>query len=448
MSVINDAVASYHKILRRDPEGAKAMLDAIYAAQVERKVVYANKPIPTVLRPHFIDQPQIDLLEHSVGTIISCLERVVHLYCRDPEVRARIPFRKEHRDLLRIDSGLEQNVLIARLDSFLEGDQLKFIEFNTDSPASVIWNEVHQDVFEDVPALQELGETYDVSREHQARVFFEAMMSTYEDFGLAEDPRILVVDWEDAQTRPEFELTKEYFEGWGVPVRIADPRELEFRDGALWAGDFRGNFVNRRVILRELSEKRADCKPILEAARSGRVCFANPFCSKIVGNKAVLAFLTNSRNAHHFSADERAVIDAHIPWTSVLIHETRVFRGDSRDPFDVARLHKAEMVVKPLNDYGGRGVLLGAETSTEVWEQALVGAEAGGWCVQERVNIPEDEFPVVDDGLAFESRKINLNPFALRGRYSGCLTRISVKPVINVTAVGGMIPTFTLGYPK
>ena len=76
----------------------------------------------------------------------------------------------------------------------------------------------------------------------------------------------------------------------------------------------------------------------------------------------------------------------------------------------------------------------------------MVGAEGGGWCVQERVEIPEAEFPVLnEDFLRFEPRKINLNPFGLRGRYAGCLTRISIKPVINVTAGGGMVPTFTLG---
>ncbi len=445
MSVIEEAVASYHEILRRDPGNAPAMLDAIYADQVQRKVVYAEKPIPTVMRPHFIDRPQVALLERAVSTIVDCLERVVHLYCEDPEVRDRIPFEAEHQDLLCQESGLERNVIIARLDSFLEGDRLHFIEFNTDSPASIIWNEVHQDVFETVPALQELGESFEISRERQARTFFEAMMATYEDFGLAEAPRMLVVDWDHVQTRPEFELTCEYFERWGMPCRIADPRELEFRDGALWAGDFKANFVNRRVILRELSEKRKDCAPLLEAARSGRICFANPFRSKIAGNKGVLAFLTDSRNAGHFTAEERAVIDAHLPWTCVLNHEARGFRGDARDPFDVAREHKAEMVIKPLNDYGGRGVLLGAEASSVAWEQALEGAEPGGWCLQERVVIPEAEFPVIEEGLRFEPRKINLNPFALRGRYAGCLTRISVRPVINVTAGGGMVPTFTLG---
>jgi len=446
MSVINDAITFYHEILARNPAGAQAMLDAVYAAQVERKVVYANKPIPTVLRPHFIDRAQVRLLEHVVGTINNCLERVVHLYCSEPEVRERIPFRPEHRDLVCLESGLERNVVIARLDAFMDEDRLHFIEFNTDSPASIIWNEVHQDVFETVPAFRELGGAYEVARERQARDFFEAMTAAYEDFGLAEPPRMLVVDWDHVETRPEFELTRDYFEPWGMPCRIADPRELEFRDGALWAGDFRANFVNRRVILRELSDKRDECGPLLEAARSGRICFANPFRSKVVGNKAVLAFLTDPRNAEHFTAEERAIIDAHVPWTAVLTSELREFRGDRRDPFDVARAHKREMVIKPLNDYGGRGVLLGTEVSHREWEQALAGVEAGGWCVQERVDIPEADFPIIDDGtLRFEPRKINLNPFALRGRYAGCLTRISVKPVINVTAGGGMVPTFTLG---
>jgi len=443
VSLIPDVIREYHRILRTETRPAR-LLDAIYKDQVARKVVYAAKPIPTLLRPHFIDVAQMALVRRTVEVITRCLERIVDLYCREPVVRRRIPFPKQMVPYLCQESGLSRNVIIARLDAFLDGDQLHYIEFNTDSPASIIWNEVHQDVFEGIAPMVDLGERFEITRERQARAFFEAMMATWEDFGLREAPRMLVVDWDHVQTRPEFELTCEYFERWGVPCAIADPREVEFRDGALWKGDFRANFVNRRVILKELVERRGDCIPILDAARSGRVCFANPLRSKIAGNKGCMAFMTDPRNHRHFTAEERTVIKAHVPWTAILVHEPRDYKGTDRDPFEVAQENREDMVVKPLNDYGGLGVMLGSEVSEADWEQVLGYSEAGGWCVQERVAIPESDFPVLTPDLTFEPRKINLNPFGLRGQYAGCLTRVSVSPVINVTAGGGMVPTFTV----
>jgi hypothetical protein len=68
------------------------------------------------------------------------------------------------------------------------------------------------------------------------------------------------------------------------------------------------------------------------------------------------------------------------------------------------------------------------------------------WTVQERVPIPEETFPVFDAGaLAFESLKVNTNPFYVAGDEVGAVTRASRSQVINVSAGGGSVPTFVVG---
>ena len=82
-----------------------------------------------------------------------------------------------------------------------------------------------------------------------------------------------------------------------------------------------------------------------------------------------------------------------------------------------------------------------------LWSGAVQAASAkGGWIVQERVEIPEEEFPVFDaDGsLGFESLKVNTNPFYVGGAEVGAVTRISRDAVINVSAGGGSVPTFVV----
>ena len=70
----------------------------------------------------------------------------------------------------------------------------------------------------------------------------------------------------------------------------------------------------------------------------------------------------------------------------------------------------------------------------------------GGWIAQERVAVPEEEFPVFDAaGLVnFESLKVNTNPFYVGGASVGAVTRISRDAVINVSAGGGSVPTFVV----
>ena len=69
------------------------------------------------------------------------------------------------------------------------------------------------------------------------------------------------------------------------------------------------------------------------------------------------------------------------------------------------------------------------------------------WVVQERVHIPEEVFPLLEDdgevGLA--PLKVNVNPFFVDGADVGAVTRASRSSVINVSAGGGSVPTFVVG---
>jgi hypothetical protein len=60
------------------------------------------------------------------------------------------------------------------------------------------------------------------------------------------------------------------------------------------------------------------------------------------------------------------------------------------------------------------------------------------------VDIPEEEFPVMDPDLVFESRKVNLNPYLFGGLYAGSFVRLSTNSVINVSVGGGMAPAFVV----
>mgnify|MGYP002640141942 CR=1 FL=1 len=444
MSIVSQAVGHYHELLSQRAGSAADMLAAVYAEQERRGVVYATRAIPTMLRPQFISGKQDALLEYSLAVLARALEKVIKLYAEEEYVRAAIPFPADAVPYFMKPTGLRRNLMIARFDAFLQGSDLKYIEFNTDSPASVVWNEVHQEVFDELSVMQEFRTKYRLRTLEPRRMLQEALLEAHRDFGLSEAPSLAIVDWRDVATWPEFELAKAWFDANGLPTVLADPRELEVRNGALWAGDTKINLVYRRVIWRELLNRKTDCQPLFDAVDQGLACVANPFRAKVAGNKAMLSFLRNPDHAHLFDAEENAVIERHIPWTAVLRHRPVRFEGRRADPFDLAVADKDGFVLKPLNAYGGRGVLMGDEASQTDWEQALAEAEGGGWCLQRRVNIPEAEFPVMEGGLHFEPRKINLNPFSIGGQYGGCLTRVSTNSIINVTAGGGMIPTYAV----
>jgi uncharacterized circularly permuted ATP-grasp superfamily protein len=135
-----------------------------------------------------------------------------------------------------------------------------------------------------------------------------------------------------------------------------------------------------------------------------------------------------------------------VPWTRKLEERRTRFHGQDIDLVPWVVAHRASLVLKPAHGYGGDSVYVGSETKPNAWEKAVIRALSAPWVVQERVDIPEEPFPVLRDGeLAFEPLKVNVNPFYVAGADVGAVTRCSKSSVINVSAGGGSLPTFVVG---
>src|SRR5437764_473970 len=150
-------------------------------------------------------------------------------------------------------------------------------------------------------------------------------------------------------------------------------------------------------------------------------------------------------NAKLFSVVERRAIDAHVPWTRTVVEQKTLHGGRTVDlvPFILAQ--RDRLVLKPNDEYGGKGIVLGWEVDDVAWQRAVGAALAEPYVVQERVPIPSEQFPSLVDGrVTYADRILDTNPFACHGAYvEGCLSRLSTAALVNVTAGGGsQVPTF------
>ena len=99
--------------------------------------------------------------------------------------------------------------------------------------------------------------------------------------------------------------------------------------------------------------------------------------------------------------------------------------------------------MKPNDEYGGKGVFIGWETSEADWEAALATALASSYVVQEKVELARESFPeLTDDGIRFRDLVVDLDPFVFQGEVEGFLTRLSGTSLANVTSGGGQVPAF------
>jgi uncharacterized circularly permuted ATP-grasp superfamily protein len=161
--------------------------------------------------------------------------------------------------------------------------------------------------------------------------------------------------------------------------------------------------------------------------------------------KASLAVLSDECNAHLFNAAERQAIAEHIPWTRRVEERHTVYGGQKIDLIPFIHQQQERLVLKPNDDYGGRGIVLGWTVDATEWAQAVQIALSTPYIVQERVAIPSEPYPSLIDGqLRIFDRMLDTAPFIFHSdSVYGCLTRLSTATLLNVTAGGGStVPTF------
>ncbi|MFH1538906.1 MAG: hypothetical protein ABIH66_08090 [bacterium] len=455
-AIAKEAERICNEMVMERPEESRRALEWIHEEQVAREVMFDGRSVPTLLRPNFISPGQERLLRRVTGVVMDCLEKVIETYFESDTLRDAlhdvIRLSGLEREMVSIEPGIERCIVKSRLDAFMDGDNLKFLEFNCDSPAAVAYGHMQNEIFYQTFLVEALTEKYELTWYNRSRMMFDALIQAYKEFGGREEsPHIAITDWRDVKTIHEFRILKGDFEELGCPVTIIDPRDFELKGDRLLAGGEPVDIVYRRVIIREVLEKAGEVGDFLEACRRRLVGVANSFRAKVVSNKSTLAVLTDRRFDHLFTDEQNEIKYRHIPWTRNFLPGKTDYKDKEVDVFELARGDKDSFILKPCDGYGGQGVCVGRSASAEEWEEMFNKAAEGGYVIQEYVDIPEEDFPiiddVVDDEIRIEKRKVNLNPFAIGGHYGGCISRVSVSPIINVSAGGGMIPTFCI-WPK
>ena len=278
----------------------------------------------------------------------------------------------------------------------------------------------------------------------------KVLLDCYQEFlGRKPDhaPRIAIVDLKGMPTQKEFELFREYFESEGCSSIIASPDELEFTNGRLRASDFEIDIVYKRLLLNEYLPIMREQSALLDSYSARAVCMVNSFRSKIIHKKALFAVLTDARFKSLFSADEREMIAGHIPWTRRVRPGKSNYYDDEIDLLEFINERRDRLVLKPNDDYGGHGIYIGWNIDEIGWDEAIHNALANGdYLVQERVPTARETFPALtpDDTIEFVEQLVDLDPLLFNGKVGSAFTRLSSNELANVSAGGGMVPTFLI----
>ncbi len=413
-----------------------AVLDRI---QQETGILHDDRSICPFLRPHFFPRSRYESVKSAAETLHRAFEQMTEAALADPALMLEIGLTEKEERMARIDTRLPGLCVSSRFDTFLDGEDFKFLEYNAETPAGVGDQYSFNLVFAKVPEVQEFlannphwGPTPHIA-------LLEALDSAYRDIGGTKaKPGIAIVDWDGVSTFSEFQILQRHWIENGYETIIANPYELEYDGKVLRVGDFVVDIFYKRVIIHEFLEKFDETHPLVRAYADGNVLMANNFRVKIPHKKTSFAIASDERWAHLFTSEQLAVIAKHIPWTRRVRDGKTTYEGREVDLLTTLRKHRERFILKPHDDYGGHGVTFGWENSESEWDALIENALANVFIVQERVAIEKTVMPTYSSGeVTMETLNIDFDPFLFRGKVNGGLVRLSSKSLVNVTAGGG-----------
>lgn len=453
---LQDVIAHYHGLL---DEGAAREIFAQIDAGVRARGMLVGKArdrlVCSVLRPRFVVAEQYAALTQAAGLIGRAIRKIGAAALANPRILAPYALTLQEQALLGIDPGYPGASVFGRLDGFMsdDGSECFFVESNLESPAGIAYDEALAEIFDALPIMGAFRATYRAQALPVRQELQALLLDTYRAWGGRGAPAVAIVDFRGVVTWPEFEHLRDRFTAGGVPTVLADPDELRYEGKRLYAEtqDESGktvrtpiDLVYRRVLQHEFLAKYDLEHPLVRAYADHAVCVVNPFRTKPVHTKLIMALLSDEEGpaAGVLDDEERAAVQRHVPWTRQVVGGTTRYQGQQIALLTFAQRNRERLVLKPNDDYGGSGVLLGWETSQADWDSALAAAQKGPYVLQERVPTPTEDYPTwtQDEGLRLTPRFVDSDPCIYGDRAVGCLTRIAATALLNVTAGGGSAP--------
>lgn len=446
--MIGEAIQYYHDLLIN--HCGRDTHDALYADLRKRQLFFGDVPVCRVLRPQFYTPRDWQFLKTQTEVVLGAFRKAHKACLYNTNLRAQLNLDEYEEQLFMLDEGLSAPWSSSRLDAFFKPEDryLRFVEYNAETPAGIGYGDELADAFLALPVMQEFQKSYTVHHTAGQPQLLDVLMRAYHEWGGTKaKPNIAIVDWQDVPTLREHWINCNYFQKVGHECILADPHALEYRDGHLYHEDFRIDLIYKRVLYSELIERMGIDSTIIQAIKDRAVFITNSPSAKLMAKKASLALLSDEQNMHLFSNMELNAIELHIPWTRRVADRDTYYRGQKIDLLPYLRDNREHFVLKPNDDYGGHGVVIGWQASEAEWDDTIQRALKTAYVVQERVTLVERDFPMMIDGnLDISARYVDANPYIFYGTTAGgCLTRLSSAALLNVTAgSGSVVPMFVV----
>ena len=202
--------------------------------------------------------------------VAAALEKVAAAAVQSPTIMDELGLTEAERELALVDPGFSSASITSRMDGFVHGEEIKFVEYNAENPSSLSDQEGLNRVLFELPEMATFAARYRLRQFSPMQKLLETLLATYQEWGGAGRPNIAIVDWKDLPTANEFVLLRNHFVSHGVRAIICSPDELTYEGGRLRCGSFQIDLIYKRVIIHELlamASKPSQSSALIETVR-------------------------------------------------------------------------------------------------------------------------------------------------------------------------------------
>ncbi|GAA1117362.1 circularly permuted type 2 ATP-grasp protein [Arthrobacter flavus] len=230
-------------------------------------------------------------------------------------------------------------------------------------------------------------------------------------------------------------------------VELVEGRDLICRGNRVYmrttAGEQRVDVIYKRIDdefldpLQFRSDSMLGCPGLVNAARAGTVTIANALGNGVADDKLVYTYVPDL--IRYYLSEEPIIANV-----DTYRLEDPVAREEVLDRLD-------ELVVKPVDGSGGKGLVIGPDASKEELDalRERVTADPRGWIAQPVLQL--STVPTMSGGQ-FSPRHVDLRPFAVNDGddvwvLPGGLTRVAMKEgslIVNSSQGGGSKDTWVV----
>ncbi|MDR1806621.1 MAG: circularly permuted type 2 ATP-grasp protein [Propionibacteriaceae bacterium] len=435
-----------------DLQGRADAIGASYLAQgVTFDYAGEERAFPLDGVPRIISEEEWAVLEAGVQQRVEALEAFLDdVYghqnaIRDGVIPARVVVSSPGylRQAVGVVSDNGVRVQVAGIDLIRdESGQWRVLEDNVRVPSGVSYVISNRDVM-----TQTLPELFAALRVRSVDEYPSRLLAALRAAAPAgvEDPTVVVL------TPGVFNSA--YFEHTLLArlmgVELVEGRDLFCSNGYVWmrttAGPQRVDVIYRRVDDEFLDplQFRADsvlgAPSLLTAARAGHVTLANGVGNGVADDKLVYTYMPDLIK-YYLGAEQ-------------IIPNVKSWRLEEPDALEEVLDRLPELVVKPVDGSGGKGLVVGAQASQAELDKlrATLLDNPRGWIAQPIVQLAT--IPTVIDG-GIHPRHSDLRPFAVNSGdgvwvLPGGLTRVALpegRLVVNSSQGGGSKDTWVLGH--